>query len=229
MNIKLSSMFIRIFSLTLYISFIFYNFAYCNSPLLGSKHDLSSPSLGRSEICVFCHTPHYSGSFPLWNKRLLTSDPSAVFVAYSSETMDTKPVNPPNLISLLCLSCHYYQQPGLTGSVAHGILNAPGSGSPNYPPNCIKCHLGGGPLYHDALKIGPNLRDDHPVSMKYPKSNEDPDFNQPPDSEKGWSDVRLFSGFVECSSCHDPHDPTFTPFLVRSNSSSQLCFVCHKK
>lgn len=213
----------------LLLSLFFCKLAYSVGPLLGSKHDLSSPSAGRSEVCVFCHTPHFAGSFPLWNKRLLTSDNTAIFVAYSSPTMDVKPSNPPNLISLLCLSCHYYQNPGLTGSVAHGILNAPGAGNPVYPPNCIRCHLGGGPLYHNALKIGPNLRDDHPVSMRYPQLSEDPNFNPPPDAEKGWSDVRLFAGYVECSSCHDPHNPTYVPFLVRSNSSSQLCFVCHKK
>ncbi|MCX7770188.1 MAG: cytochrome c3 family protein [Proteobacteria bacterium] len=211
------------------IVFFYCKYAFCVGPLLGSKHDLSSPSVGRSEVCVFCHTPHYAGNFPLWNKRLLTSDPTAVFVAYSSPTMDTTPSNPPNLVSLLCLSCHYFQNPGLTGSVAHGLLNAPGSGNPSYPPNCIKCHFGGGPAYHDALKIGPNLKDDHPVSMKYPQPSEDPDFNLPPDSIRGWSDVRLFSGYVECSSCHDPHNPTYKPFLVRSNASSQLCLVCHKK
>lgn len=172
-------MLIRKISLCLLISICFYKYAYSVGPLLGSKHDLSVPSAGRSEVCVFCHTPHYAGNFPLWNKRLLTSDNTAIFVAYSSPTMDTQPSNPPNLISLLCLSCHYYQNPGLTGSVVHNLLNAPGSGNPVYEPNCLRCHLDEGPLYHDALKIGPNLRDDHPVSMKYPQPSEDPNFNSP--------------------------------------------------
>jgi len=35
--------------------------------------------------------------------------------------------------------------------------------------------------------------------------------------------------FVECYTCHDPHDADNRPFLRMSNSDSDLCLTCHNK
>ncbi|MBN1447336.1 MAG: hypothetical protein JXA28_05345, partial [Bacteroidetes bacterium] len=35
--------------------------------------------------------------------------------------------------------------------------------------------------------------------------------------------------YVECSSCHDPHDDTNGNLLRVSNTSSTLCLGCHNK
>ena len=43
------------------------------------------------------------------------------------------------------------------------------------------------------------------------------------------SEVPLFGGKVQCASCHDPHDATYTPFLVVDNTGSALCRKCHTK
>ncbi len=32
-----------------------------------------------------------------------------------------------------------------------------------------------------------------------------------------------------CSSCHDVHDDDISPFLRKSNSGSNLCYICHTK
>lgn len=55
-----------------------------------------------------------------------------------------------------------------------------------------------------------------------------------------WSSDNGLSGYkVECVTCHDPHinyvggtpggDSAYTPFLRKSNASSNLCFTCHDK
>jgi len=35
--------------------------------------------------------------------------------------------------------------------------------------------------------------------------------------------------FVECASCHDPHEDAYGTFLRMSNDSSNLCLACHVK
>ncbi|MFC1602217.1 cytochrome c3 family protein [Pseudomonadota bacterium] len=58
---------------------------------------------------------------------------------------------------------------------------------------------------------------------------QDPDFFIPPDLQKGWSDVKLYKGRIECPSCHNPHDPANVAFLRKSMKNSGLCATCHNK
>lgn len=222
--------------------------------IVGSKHDIPYDlSLGSAlmrmemndygEICVYCHTPHqantasYAG-VPLWNRSTDTSS----FTMYDSATIDTTLPTTPNSYSLICLSCH-------DGSLAvDSIVNAPGSGYATSGPwygkaaaplhyqlkagagNCGECHTGGIAHDQDAVYIGTNLSDDHPVGMTYPTAMEDAAFNLPPDLDKGWTgSIKLYNGRVECPSCHNVHDPTVRPFLRESNAQSALCKVCHIK
>jgi predicted CXXCH cytochrome family protein len=41
------------------------------------------------------------------------------------------------------------------------------------------------------------------------------------------STIPLFAGKLECASCHQSHDNTYTKFLRTSNASSALCLKCH--
>jgi len=41
--------------------------------------------------------------------------------------------------------------------------------------------------------------------------------------------ILLPHGNIECVSCHDPHDNTFSPFLAADNTDSALCVHCHVK
>lgn len=189
-----------------------------------SKHDLNSGTAAYKEVCVFCHTPHNANpNLPgLWNRRL--SDTS-VFTFYSSPTMDSKLTgSAPSGVSLLCLSCHDDVGPGtaVVGTDAHSLIHNTG-----VTPNCILCHQHGS--YSPKLRIGPNLANDHPISIPYPTAAQDPKFKTPPDLKKGWPDVRLYDGKIECATCHNPHDPDIVPFLRKSNSGSGLCFTCHDK
>lgn len=202
----------------------------------GSKHDLSTPQQDSNRVCAFCHTPHGANQdviAPLWNRFV---DLNQVFTPYSSPTQDTMPMNPAVSISGICLGCHdgtvsMVVVNGITGSTKHDLINAPGpGGTPDTTswPNCRRCH---GEMYGDppADWQGTDLSDDHPISMTYPVPAQDPAFRTPPDPANGWPTVVLFSGKVECPTCHDVHDPTIVPFLNMSNAASQLCLTCHIK
>lgn len=198
--------------------------------IVGSRHDLSTAS--SPEVCIWCHTPHNANqtiTAPLWNRSVST----ATFTPYSSPTMDTNP-GVPRPVSLLCLGCHdgvlSPDQNGTNQDNKHALLNYHGSPDTTSSPNCERCHTD---MWGNerTLVLGTDLSDDHPISMPYPTTAQDPDFNPPPDPQNGWGEghVRLVDGYVECVSCHDVHDPDIDPFLNESNAGSNLCLVCHKK
>lgn len=222
--------------------------------VIGSKHDLSSLDeragtgvMGDvvfenfQQACVYCHTPHTPartrgrGKAPLWNR----SYPVTTYKVYDSPTLDSTN-SQPSSISLACLSCHdgtlavdrLINKPSQTETrtVSHHMKLAKGGGS----NQCSQCHRGGEdniPGIH-ALGIsafGSNLSDDHPVSMGYPKERDDPQFHPVPDNDVFNNGVRLFSGRVECASCHNVHNPDRTPFLRTGVEGSTLCLTCHIK
>jgi len=148
-----------------------------------------------------------------------------------------------------CLSCH-------DGTLAvDSVINAPGEGAnltgpwPNgasessahakmlasngpFPlgDTCGDCHTTGYDGAHDQSPayMTQDLSNDHPISMPYPTSAQDPDFKTT--IEVDTAGVVLYSNNkVECPSCHNPHDPAVTPFLRISNSGSALCKACHLK
>jgi len=72
-----------------------------------------------NEICVFCHTPHFAGEQPLWNREVKVrtsssgasisvqslSDNNTAFVAYTSANISAVPKKL-GYQTLLCMSCH---------------------------------------------------------------------------------------------------------------------------
>lgn len=222
--------------------------------IFGSKHDLSVGT-ATSQVCGFCHAPHNASTqvglseAPLWNKRITNLN---AFIPYSSPTMTETCPTRPNGISLACLSCHDGTQaqaaPGYTGPLSpnpgafgqsavlpqdqHSVINpgVTGGGVPIATSTavCMRCHPGGG-SYSVALTAmaGPDLRNDHPISMQYPLANAN--FVIPPDATRGWGDIKLYNGKVECPTCHAVHDPANAPFLRTTNSGSALCLRCHNK
>ncbi len=224
--------------------------------IVGSKHDLSASSAtnsGNDEICVFCHTPHGANidldndglydadhatrpSAPLWNRIISTM---SAFTMYTSATMNADCDATPSPISLVCLSCHDSASSasiglGVDGAVAkadtHFLVNEPNrEGIFNPNRRCaVACHSEEfSTVLPEFWEVGPDLTNDHPISMPYPTPDVDPNFFVPPDTQKGWSDVKLFRGRVECPSCHNPHDPTNEPFLRKTMAASALCTTCH--
>ena len=202
------------------------------------------------EVCVYCHTPHGANTgsdAPLWNRN----NPTGSYTVYNSSTMDTTP-GQPSSISLACLSCHdgtievdeilnapgsgtntydlpgtqwYHGVPSRSDTAGHGRMSIGTMGD----GNCGGCHDTGmfGAHIATASYLTTDLSDDHPVSMPIPDSAADPDFNTPEDIVS--AGLKLFgsTNTVECSSCHNVHDPDESPFVRKSNAVSDLCSTCH--
>ncbi len=208
--------------------------------IIGSKHDLSTTNYygdysgATTQICVFCHTPHASSQElgPLWNRKI--SD-TTTFKLYDGTT--GKPNNP----SMVCLSCHdgvsaEGDMSAVNAYDTHNIINNPGSGLQNHPvdPNCKACHhglfgLGGGTYPDKVWRIGPDLTNDHPVSVSYSSAEGRFPGQFSPVASVIAAGLKLPDGNVECVSCHDVHDPANGRFLRKSNDGSSLCKTCHLK
>ncbi len=200
--------------------------------VVGTAHDLSATGPGATtnvqRVCVFCHTPHQAtaanGQYPLWNHTLSST---ASYGVYSSATLDASPSDIGGAtagsaaVSNLCMSCHdgtvsvasMYNPPNEVGSVtltAGGNVSSAGliTGTPN---------------------LGTDLSNDHPINFTYDSAlaTADGGLNDP--STTPAVAALLIGGEVQCSSCHDPHDNTYEPFLVMNNTNSALCTTCHIK
>jgi predicted CXXCH cytochrome family protein len=200
---------------------LLYALAALGASVVGSKHDFKTSIT--NDVCAFCHTPHFASttiSAPLWNRKI----GNVTFQMYSSPTIDTAIPGAPGGVSLACLGCH---DSTLAGNDKHDLLNAPGPGGmPDLTSyaNCDRCHFG-----NTNWRLGTDLRNDHPISMTYPTAAQDVGFFIPPNLLKGWSDVPLYNGKVECPTCHNVHDPSKVPFLRIANTGSALCYKCHNK
>lgn len=191
--------------------------------IVGSQHDLSAALPTSQQVCVFCHTPHQPegppqvNTDPLWNHTLSVTGSYGV---YGSPTLDAVPtdIGGGTAVSNLCMSCH-------DGTVGLGSLyNDPNiTGGAEETPTNSATIIGGN------ANMGIDLSNDHPVNFTYDTALattdgglEDPATNA---TVASW----LIGGSVQCSSCHDVHDPTNLPFLRASNVNSALCTTCHTK
>jgi predicted CXXCH cytochrome family protein len=181
----------------------------------GGKHDIRS--LTESRICIFCHTPHHaSGVTPLWSREISTL---TTYTPYDSVTLkaSTKPSAVPRGASRLCLSCH-------DGTIALGLLAwgynlDPALQSFNQLPQEMD------PTMNPNL--GTDLSNDHPISFpySYPQNSE---LREP--SAAVANGVKLVDGtYVECTSCHDPHNNQYGNFLLVDSRTQHdaICTACH--
>jgi len=179
-------------------------------------HDMGpfgqSPIKGGLTTCQYCHAPH-SGLHavqPLWSQKLsiVTN-----YTLYTDPTMVNQPQEPAlGSASNLCLSCH-------DGTVAPGQTT---------PYGRIK--MSGSMNSQDVF--GTNLQGVHPFNFKLPlqsASNLLPSLVS--SGKTGSPAVKLISGNVQCTTCHEPHvqsiDPVAQDFLVMNNAGSALCLACH--
>lgn len=178
----------------------------------------------REEICVFCHTPHNGDvtvAAPLWNRGIGRGP----YTMYSSPTIDMIIAPQPQGVSLACLSCH-------DGTIAFDQLrNGPGPGDFD-PVNASRgwSFVGSNNDMSTSASalLDNDLSNDHPVSVTYNLAN-DPMFNPVQAVEAGGLRFYGSGNQVECASCHNPHDPTYRPFLRVDNTNSALCLTCHIK
>lgn len=165
------------------------------------------------EVCVYCHTPHGGQtSAPLWNRNFSTAT-YTMYDANHSSTINMTVDPQPTGVSQACLSCH-------DGTVGLDVIvNVPN----NYTGGAaIGTRMPGGGF----TNLGTDLRNDHPVSVLY-DNTADTKFRTA--SELQAAGLQLYSGKVQCGSCHNPHTAANRPFLRISNSRSALCLTCHIK
>ena len=204
-----------------------------HASIVNTKHNLSTSGTGsvvstdETEICIFCHTPHQSiknDNIPIWNHTLSSE---ASYGVYTSPTFDGS-ASIQDLggtdattaaVSNLCLSCH-------DGTVAINSLNNPSNALGSNPT--MNGTGSGGVMPAGASNLGNDLTDDHPVNFVFDAAlyTADPSLNDPATLTGG---VRLFNGYVQCASCHDPHESVNPTFLRVDNSGSALCLTCHNK
>ncbi|KXS44343.1 MAG: cytochrome C family protein [Candidatus Frackibacter sp. T328-2] len=193
-----------------------------NSQVKDTVHNLSSSSSAvtrdikassENRVCIFCHTPHNSNpAKPLWNHSLSGS----TYTAYSSTTLDTTSTSMKSLTGTttkLCLSCH-------DGTIAIGDL---ANMTVTVGDNSTGKLAADESLANNAnANLGTDLSDDHPVLFK-PEG--DFEINTKADG------VQLYDsgGYLQCTSCHQPHDNTYGNFLVKDNTNGALCTTCHTK
>ena len=183
--------------------------------VISSRHDLSASGPGQTSsseqnACIFCHGSHLKSGgprTPMWNRELS----SQTYNTYASSTYDAGPGQPSAGVSKLCLSCHDGTI-ALGQTVNRGLISASG-------------RLG------NAALIETDLTNDHPFGITPVDDGQLVAFmfQDPPSTAD--SKVKLVSGRVECTTCHNAHDPAGDPdnrkFLIRSNANGALCLACH--
>ena len=221
--------FIKI-SVFIFISLFFISFSWALS-IVNSKHDMSSTSTSatikaatEAEICKFCHIPHSASTAvqaPLWNRIQPTNAWTMYNSAYLTAISYTLP-SAPSERTKLCLSCH-------DGTIAIGNLVRKG-------PVTMANNVTTMPTAQ-AGYLGTNLTDDHPVSIKYDTTVTGANLQNPgPGTYPTVSglNIKLYSvsgvKYVECTSCHEPHNNANSKFLVASFYSGNVanfCTACH--
>lgn len=184
--------------------------AVAGTGIVGSQHDFSDESWNPDgEVCIVCHLPHDEGRDTglvglLWNHQLSV----ATYELYSSPLLEETPEQP-RAPSKRCLGCH-------DGTVGLDAF----SGRP------------GSNFITGEARIGTDLSMTHPISIRW-THQESPDCGNCHNVHgKDPTDVTFYDGYVECPSCHEPHDTVpgnYPDMLRKSMDKSFLCFHCHDK
>jgi predicted CXXCH cytochrome family protein len=177
------------------------------------------------QVCVFCHTPHMASNIgaPLWNRTSINGAAYTMYDNVFSSTIDMTVAGSPLGVSAACLSCH-------DGTIAFdSLLNEPGSGTDSI---AVWTWAGANDRLNNTLSpaalLDTDLTNDHPISITY-DTTLDNDFNPANGTNTAVGAVPLYSGRVECGSCHNPHEDIIPMFMRQSNAASALCRTCHIK
>jgi len=177
-----------------------------SATIVGGPHDFSGRGWGTNQVCVFCHAPHNVAIpqlVPLWNHGTSV----ATFTTYSSDTLNAVP-GQPSSNSRACLSCH-------DGTVALDTYG--GRTGTNFVTG--------------SRLVGTDISNDHPVSFLYDAAlaAADGGLVTPASASQVVAGIPLYSGQLQCASCHSVHDNTNGMFLRADNAGSALCLRCHQK
>ncbi|MDD3505169.1 MAG: cytochrome c3 family protein [Sulfurimonas sp.] len=234
--------------------FLFFSTIESAASIVNTKHNLSVTSAvgnikatSETEVCVFCHIPHFSQTIgkPLWNRSMPTTD----YVMYDSDYLrrmgypsiasDLGSANDtPGALSRQCLSCH-------DGTIAVGAVSKLRRDYDGSSTIDMSGDAPDGTIPDTAVGfIGADLSNHHPVGVVY-----DPTISKTfgnggirsmelkaiPDAPIKLYEYAGYSGkYVECSSCHNPHkeNSKFLHYDSGANHGQNFvgtCTSCHEK
>lgn len=224
----------------------------------GSDHDLASGTNDNNEVCVYCHTPHGSNTnvtAPLWNKPANT----AIYQTYDSSTLDGTilTTGSVSLACLTChdgtqAMDTVINKPGSGGffpgggdrmlsiTANNGLMpdNVARLGTDLRNDHPIGVQYGG--FDPGSGQIDPDFKN-LAGALQTATINGQPrwwvDTEASPNNLRNKSDMILYTRdnggsnqpFVECASCHDPHNAGTGTFLRIANDDSAVCLACHVK
>ncbi len=236
------------------------------SGIAGSYHDMNTHGVtvsklnngvtaATTETCVYCHLPHIATTttqlVPLWNHATTSQATFTMYNALNAKSdasnillgVDTSPTG----VSLACISCH-------DGSVAISATVDPQIPYKSTYTNAGQVSFGSTIINPDGTVAasyllkgkGGDFTSDHPISVTY-DATKDLGLKAPDTGTSQYfggkttvvgTYLPLFSGKVQCGSCHDVHNYSKSlatgqggaPFLRIDNGvGSALCIACHKK
>ncbi len=193
-------------------------------PIAGTKHDLSSTGGGaiksntQTQTCVFCHVTHNSqpaAARPLWNHNMTIQNLTwAPTTTVRGTTLPTSMTSTALAGSRACMSCH-------DGTIALGDLIRDTGGTVSGPNVTAGKLTSGSAAFLNPAAMGTN----HPLGVTKPANVTGfTGFKTVPAGNAVNYDS---AGFVQCGSCHNPHDNAYPPFLKIDNGGSAICSTCH--
>jgi predicted CXXCH cytochrome family protein len=192
----------------------------------GTKHDIpgyvgntfsGAATVATAEICVYCHTPHSANTLVdtlLWNRTFGTqADAFAIYSSATSTAMNG--VTDLSTVAKLCLSCH-------DGSTAVYVTGNPANSGMVTAVNAVGNVNATGNIIGNGI-LTKDMSNDHPIGFDYATvQGVDGGLRAP-----ATMTLPLQSGIMDCSTCHNVHDDTFSPFLRMDNAASAMCIHCH--
>lgn len=191
---------------------------------VGSSHDFSIGQLpGLREKCVVCHIPNRVNPIvPLWTSIGAATPAYPVYA--NGETPQA--IQQPGMVSKVCLSCH----DGALATDAFSNRSAASGTNSFFSRDLAHGHPIGLPYGASAAMVDPSVFDPTVRLVTIGTG----------DHVKSGSVLKmmLVDGFVECSSCHDPHNNYTVPAPLGAASNkllkiqifgSKICIACHDK
>ena len=202
--------------------------------VVASKHDLSTgggitnKSTNETQVCIFCHTPHQKtiSAKPLWNKTLSAQATYGTYTSTSLTTTTVADIGGGTGVSNLCMSCH-------DGTVAVNSLDNKSSFGTPAMGSATELDATGKIAATREAYMGVSLSNDHPINFTYDAALATADGALKTPVSASYVDaahaVPLYTGSLQCASCHNPHNNAQGTFLRVSNAGSALCITCHTK
>jgi predicted CXXCH cytochrome family protein len=187
-----------------------------SAAVVNSKHNIGNytgngGAVGGGDVCYFCHAAHNTLTLaPLWARN---SPGPGGYTTYSSGTISVNIGGFIDDFSRACMSCH-------DGSIA---VNQTIKGK-------LGTNAGNVYILNGNAKVGPDLSNDHPVSLTWAADATNGLLATAPAPFRLYNTSRngtAINNAITCGTCHAVHDTTYSKFLRANPNASGFCSLCH--